>query len=131
VVWGVTWGEADPYRWMRVVLEFAGDADRFVTAFGQDNGRPAAMTITIGTLSFDNVEYDADADVLYLSVGEPRMPAESFGTPEGHNIRYDETGAVIAITIVNAKWLLDRDGEIKLTIPSRVPAADLALALAG
>ncbi len=89
------------------------------------------MTITIGTLSFDNVEYDADADVLYLSIGEPRMPAESFGTPEGHNIRYDETGAVIAITIVNAKWLLKRDGEIKLTIPSRVPAADLALALAG
>jgi hypothetical protein len=40
-------------------------------------------------------------------------------------------GAVIAITIVNAKWLLDRDGEIKLTIPSRVPAADLAPALAG
>jgi uncharacterized protein YuzE len=82
-------------------------------------------------LSFDNVEYDADADVLYLSVGKPRMPSESFGTPEGHNIRYDETGAVIAITIVNAKWLLDRDGEIKPTIPSRVPAADLALALAG
>ncbi len=46
------------------------------------------------------------------------MPAESFGTPEGHNVRHDETGAVIAITIVNAKWLLDGDGEIKLTIPS-------------
>jgi hypothetical protein len=26
-----------PFRWMRVVVEFAGDADRFVTAFGQDN----------------------------------------------------------------------------------------------
>ncbi len=89
------------------------------------------MTITIGTLSFDHVEYDADADVLYLSVGEPRLPAESFGTPEGHNIRYDEAGAVIGITLVNAKWLLERDGEIGLTIPSRVPAADLALALAG
>jgi hypothetical protein len=25
------------FRWMRVVVEFAGDADRFVTAFGQDN----------------------------------------------------------------------------------------------
>jgi uncharacterized protein YuzE len=87
--------------------------------------------LAIGTLSFDNVKYDADADVLYPSVGEARMPAESFGTPEGHNIRYDETGAVIAITIVNAKWLLDRDGEIKLTIPSRVSAADPALALAG
>jgi uncharacterized protein YuzE len=89
------------------------------------------MTITIGTLSFDNVEYDAGADVLYLSVGEPRVPAESFGTPEGHNVRYDGAGAVIAITIVNAKWLLDRDGEIRLTIPSRVPAADLAPVLAG
>jgi uncharacterized protein YuzE len=87
------------------------------------------MRITIGTLSFENVEYDADADVLYLGVGEPRMPAESFGTPEGHNIRYDESGAVIGITIVNAKWLLERDGEIRLTIPSRVPAADLAPAL--
>ena len=87
------------------------------------------MTIRIGTLSFDHVEYDANADVLYLSIGEPRMPAESLGTPEGHNIRYDETGDVIAITIVNPKWLLERDGEIKLTIPSRVLAADLAPAL--
>jgi len=26
-----------PFRWMRVVVEFAGDADRFVIAFGQDN----------------------------------------------------------------------------------------------
>lgn len=25
------------FRWMRVVVEFAGDADRFVTAFGRDN----------------------------------------------------------------------------------------------
>lgn len=79
---------------------------------------------------FDSVEDDADTNVLYLSVGEPCMPAESFGTPEGPNMRYDETGAVIAIMIVNAKWLLERDGDIKLTIPSRVPAADLAPALA-
>jgi uncharacterized protein YuzE len=88
------------------------------------------MTIKIGTLSFDHVDYDADADVLYLSAGEPRLPAESFGTPEGHNIRYDENGEIIAITLVNAKWLLEREGDIKLTIPSRVQAADLAAALA-
>lgn len=25
------------FRWLRAVVEFAGDADRFVTAFGQDN----------------------------------------------------------------------------------------------
>lgn len=88
------------------------------------------MTIKIGTLSFDHVEYDADADVLYLSVGEPRLPTESFGTPEGHNVRYDATGDVIGVTLVNAKWLLERDGEIQVTIPSRVHARDLASALA-
>lgn len=26
-----------PFRWLRAVVEFAGAADRFVTAFGQDN----------------------------------------------------------------------------------------------
>jgi hypothetical protein len=26
-----------PFRWLRVVVEFSGDADRVVTAFGQDN----------------------------------------------------------------------------------------------
>jgi uncharacterized protein YuzE len=89
------------------------------------------MTITIGTIKFDHVEYDADGDILYLSVGEPREPADSYGTVEGHNVRYDETGEVIALTLVNAKWLLDRDGEVRVTIPSRVSADTLALAMAG
>jgi uncharacterized protein YuzE len=88
------------------------------------------MTITIGTLTFDNVDYDADGDVLYLSVGEPREPADSYGTTEGHNVRYDDSGQVIALTLVNAKWLLERDGEVRVTIPNRVSADTLALALA-
>src|ERR1700684_2639388 len=78
------------------------------------------MTITIGTIKFDHIDYDADGDVLYLSVGEPREAAESFGTVEGHNVRYDEVGHVIAITLVSAKWLLERDGEVRVTIPSRL-----------
>ncbi len=89
------------------------------------------MTITIGTISFDHVDYDVDGDVLYLSVGEPREPADSYGTTEGHNVRYDETGQVIALTIVNAQWLLERDGEVRVTIPNRVSAGTLAAALAG
>jgi uncharacterized protein YuzE len=88
------------------------------------------MTITIGTITFDHVDYDADGDVLYLSVGEPREAADSFGTVEGHNVRYDATGRVIALTLVNAKWLLDRDGEVRVTIPSRVSADALAPAMA-
>jgi uncharacterized protein YuzE len=89
------------------------------------------MTITIGTIKFDNVDYDADGDVLYLSVGAPREPADSYGTVEGHNVRYDEAGSVIGLTLVNAKWLLERDGEVRVTIPSRVSADALALAMAG
>jgi uncharacterized protein YuzE len=89
------------------------------------------MTITIGTIKFDHVNYDADGDVLYLSVGEPREPADSYGTIEGHNVRYDETGRVIGLTLVNAKWLLDRDGEVRVTIPNRVSADALAPAMAG
>ena len=89
------------------------------------------MTITIGTTSFDHVKYDAQGDVLYLSVGEPREPTDSRGTEEGHNVRYDETGQVIALTVVNARWLLERDGEVRVTIPNRVSAATLGPALVG
>jgi uncharacterized protein YuzE len=88
------------------------------------------MTITIGSLQFDHVDYDADADVLYLSVGEPRVPADSYGTPEGHNVRYDEDGAIIGLTIVSPKQLLDSKGAIDVTFPSRVTADELAPALA-
>ncbi len=81
------------------------------------------MTITIGTLTIDHVDCD-------LSVGEPCEPADSYGTTEGHNVRYDDSGQVIALTLVNAKWLLERDGEVRVTIPNRVAADTLALALA-
>jgi uncharacterized protein YuzE len=89
------------------------------------------MTITIGTSTFDHVVYDADGDVLYLSVGEPREAFDSYGTPEGHNVRYDDRGAVIALTLVSAKWLLERDGELRVTIPNRVSADTIAPAIAG
>jgi uncharacterized protein YuzE len=88
------------------------------------------MTITIGKIAFDHVEYDADADVLYLSMGEPRAVCQSHGTPEGHDVRYDEHGEVIGLTLVNAKWLLERDGELQVTIPNRVSADAIASAMA-
>jgi uncharacterized protein YuzE len=57
--------------------------------------------------------------------GEPREPARQVATPDGHLVRYDEDGEVIGITIVNAKWLSERDSQIE--IPLRLHA-DLALA---
>jgi len=89
--------------------------------------RRDAAAVRIGGQEFDHVVYDHEADVLYLSVSEPSEPARQESTPEGHLVRYDADDRVIAITLVNAKWLSDRHGEI--TVSLRVGADDLAPAL--
>jgi uncharacterized protein YuzE len=73
------------------------------------------MTLTFGNLEFDHAMYDESADVLYLRSGPPRPAARTAATSEGHAIRYDAEGEVIGVTLVNARWLLDRDGEICLS----------------
>ncbi len=90
------------------------------------------MTVHVGPYEFDQVSYDSDGDVLYLRRGERRVAAETFSTPEGHAVRMDENREVIGITIVNAKWLVERDGKITVTVPSLIEtnADDLAAALA-
>jgi len=47
-------------------------------------------------------------------------------------VRLDENREVIGITIVNAKWLVERDGKITVTVPSLIEtnADELAAALA-
>jgi uncharacterized protein YuzE len=89
------------------------------------------MNITIGKLTFDHASYDARGDVLYLHVGEPQAAAESEETPEQHVVRFDEDGHVIGLTIINAKWLLGRDGAIAVTLPElqRIDAEELEPAL--
>jgi uncharacterized protein YuzE len=90
------------------------------------------MSVHVGPYEFDHVSYDVDGDVLYLHRGERQAAADTFGTPEGHAVRLDEHGEVIGITIVNAKWLLERDGKIPITVPSQIEtnAEDIAQALA-
>jgi uncharacterized protein YuzE len=78
------------------------------------------MTITIGSSTFENVFYDADGDVLYLHVGEPSTAVEFDESPEGHALRFDGEGRLVGVTIVNPKSLIDRDGEIAITLPTVV-----------
>ena len=87
----------------------------------------------IGNHEFDRERYDADGDVLYLSRGLEQSADSTFATPEGHAVRLDAAGEVIGLTIVNAKWLLDRDGKLIVTIPERVesPRAEVEPALVG
>jgi uncharacterized protein YuzE len=86
------------------------------------------MTVTIGSLTFDHASYDARGDVLYLHVGDPQEAAGSDETPEGHVLRFDVDGEVIGLTIINAKWLLERDHAINVTVPEHVAVGPDALA---
>jgi uncharacterized protein YuzE len=90
------------------------------------------VNIKIGPVTFDHADYDADSDVLYLHVGEPQA-AEGEETPEGHVLRYAPgTQSIIGLTVVGARRLLDRDGNLTVTIPEPIEASadDLAPALA-
>ena len=91
-----------------------------------------AVNVRIGPLVFDHAAYDAEGDVLYLHVGAPQE-AEGEETPEGHVLRFEPgTDRIVGLTVINARWLLDRDGRLTLTIPETVEASadELAPALA-
>ena len=90
------------------------------------------VNIRIGPVSFDHADYDAENDVLYLHVGEPQE-GEGEETPEGHVLRYAPgTQRIVGLTVLGAQRILDRDGELRVTIPESVKASadDLAASLA-
>ena len=80
----------------------------------------AAVKIRIGPLAFDHADYDADGDVLYLHVGAP-TEAEGEETPEGHVLRFEPgTQRIVGLTVINARWLLDRDDFVGVSVPEIV-----------
>lgn len=89
------------------------------------------MTVTIAGIEFDNVEYYREGNVLSLWSGKPRKPAFDDASPEGHYLQFGEDGALIAITIVNASYIFEREGKIPITLPAhRIEATDLGAVLA-
>lgn len=120
---GETAREASPWDDPLVGEEFMAsgrDRRRALSRRGRHRVRAGggAVTIRLGSVVFDDVVYDERADVLYLSVGRPRKGARLEATPQGHHVRYGDDGDVIGLTIVNARWLLDR-GE-RIEVPLRV-----------
>lgn len=79
------------------------------------------MIIHLGDQVFDDVFYDAEVDVLYLSRGKPVPAAETLPSAEGHAIRLNEAGEIIGITVISAKWWAERDGRVTVTIPEMAP----------
>lgn len=78
------------------------------------------MSVTLAGIEFAQHHYDDRGDVLYVSVegydGSTFSP-HADATPEGHGIEFDEDWRVMAMTLVNVKWLLERDGELRITWP--------------
>ncbi len=89
------------------------------------------MSVTIADITFDRVEYDAEADVLYLHIGDPSRAVDFDETLEGHAVRFDRDGHIVGLTLVRPKRLLERESELRVTlpVPSDVPAAQIAPAL--
>jgi hypothetical protein len=90
------------------------------------------VNIKIGPATFDHADYDAEHDVLYLHVGKPES-GQGEETPEGHVIRFAPgTNRIVGLTIMSPRFILERDGQLTVTIPETVEASadDLAPALA-
>jgi hypothetical protein len=90
------------------------------------------VNITIGSVTFDRADYDADNDVLYLSIGEPNG-GECEETPEMHVVCYAPgTYDIRALTVFNVRGRIENDGHLTVTLPetSKTSAEDLAGAFA-
>ena len=60
--------------------------------------------------------YEPVGDVLYLSAPGDDKAAAAQETPEGHAVRLDRDGRVTHLTAINARWLLEREGELVATL---------------
>ncbi|MDQ3632397.1 MAG: hypothetical protein M3417_14225 [Actinomycetota bacterium] len=77
----------------------------------------ATATIHVSAGYFElGGSYEATGDVLYLSATGDDKRAAAQETPEGHAVRLDRDGRVTHVTAINAKWLLNRDGELVATL---------------
>ena len=92
------------------------------------------MSVTIAGIDFEQHDYDARGDVLYLNTvlhDGSKPPFRALPTPEGHNVEYAEDGRVISLILVNVRALLDRDGELTISWPpARLAPDQLAEVLA-
>ena len=76
---------------------------------------PATVHVSASDLELAGT-YEETGDVLYLSAPDDDKKASAQETPEGHAVRLDATGRVTHISVINAKWLLERDGFLIATL---------------
>jgi uncharacterized protein YuzE len=81
---------------------------------GQSENRSSCPAI----LRDDLALYDADADVLYLHVGDSSNAVDFDETPEGHALRFGAESNLVGVTLVRPKHLLEAGGGLHITLPA-------------
>lgn len=76
------------------------------------------MTVAFGDIILDKIDYDRDADVLYLSISGA-TPVEREETEEGHVLRFDANGKVCGVTIIGLSRYEDDQGNVHVSLPRR------------
>lgn len=75
----------------------------------------ATVHVAAADLQFTG-SYEPVGDVLYLSSPTDDKHAPAQQTPEGQAVRLDPDGRITHLTAINARWLIDRDGELIATL---------------
>jgi uncharacterized protein YuzE len=77
------------------------------------------MTVSLGSIEFDRISYDREADTLYLGI-EGTDAAHWEESPEGHVLRFDASGDLCGITIIGVQHQLGAEGAITVTVTRTV-----------
>jgi hypothetical protein len=70
-----------------------------------------------GRYSFHQVTYDPPSDVLHARVSSGEIVTRE-RTPEGDFWGYDGEGRPVALTVMEPRERLERDGTVSITLPS-------------
>jgi hypothetical protein len=83
--------------------------------------RRLAQPLILGDTKIDCYGYYERGDVLYLSAGEPTgQPAPDMDESiEGDTVFFDVRGRVTGVTMIGPRFMLERDGTLNVTLPSR------------
>lgn len=83
--------------------------------------RPLDHPLVLGDAEIDRYSYYERGDVLYLSVGEPTgQPApDTDESIEGDTVFFDADGRITGATMIGPRFMLERDGTLNVTLPSR------------
>jgi uncharacterized protein YuzE len=79
-----------------------------------------SVQMTIGGITFDRVRYDADADMLYLHVGDPASAVDFDESSEGHHLRFDADGHLVGLTLVGVRHDLESGSKVTVTLPQPI-----------